>query len=87
MKCHRHNKCTSVLTYHSHVANAISGASDEHCFEKWSKKIRLNAFNTNLCFVINNKHLKCSNICSALASKLARFLYKMALFEGVVLMT
>ena len=43
--------------------------------------------NTNLCFIIYNKHFKCSNICSACASQLARFLHKMALHEGIVFMT
>ena len=38
-------------------------------------------------FIINNKHFKCSNIWCSLASQLARFLYKMGLFEGVALTT
>ena len=55
--------------------------------EKWSKNTRNNYLHTNLCFSINNKHLKFSNICSALASQVVRLLHKMALFEGVALMT
>ena len=36
------------------------------------------------CYIIINKHFKCSNICSALTSQLTILLLKMALFEGMV---
>ena len=45
------------------------------------------SYHKKLDFIINNKHFKSSNICSVLASQLARYLYKMYLFECVALMT
>ena len=46
---------------------------------KSSKRTRNNELNTNLCLIINTKNFKCSNIYSALASQLTRFLHKMDL--------
>ena len=42
-------------------------------------------FKTKVYFIINIEDLKCSYICSGIASQLARFIYKMALFDGVAL--
>ena len=62
-------------------------APNEHFFRKWSTNTRNNELTHNLCFIINNKHFKCSNFCSRIARQLVRFISKMTIFEDVMLMT